>query len=471
MWMILTEENWVQLAVAVVCLIIGGFLTAAEAALASFSKSRAEGLVKEGARGADKLLLIVQDPAPTLNSAMLLRVLAEVSAIVLTALVVFEHVAQDAQRLALTIGIMMVASFILLGVSPRTLGRQKADVIALRAAGPLSLLTTVFGPISKLLILIGNALTPGRGFTDGPFTSEADLREMVDMAEASDLIEARERKMIHSVFDLGDTIVKEVMVPRTEMVYIEAGKTLRQGLSLALRSGFSRIPVIGEDVDDVLGILYLKDVIRRSYDNPRSQSDEQVESLMRKPTFCPDSKPVDALLREMQLTHSHVVIVVDEVGGTAGLATIEDILEEIVGEIVDEYDSEIAPATELADGRFRVSSRLPVDDLGELFGLDVDDEDVDTVLGLMAKLLNKIPIPGSVVEWEGLELVAERASGRRHSIQTVLAGRITDDDHPADAGVDATVELAAESGAKAFGKGGLSRAVAADAASEKAGER
>ena len=146
----------------------------------------------------------------------------------------------------------------------------------------------------------------------------------------------------------------------------------------------------------------------------------------------------------MQLTRSHVVIVVDEFGGTAGLATIEDILEEIVGEIVDEYDEEIPPHVQLADGRFRVSSRLPVDELGELFGLRVDDEDVDTVLGLMAKELNKIPIPGSAVVWEGIELVAERASGRRHAIQTVVAGLI-DESADSDTAVDATVELAAVS--------------------------
>ncbi|WP_052462759.1 hemolysin family protein [Nigerium massiliense] len=458
----MTQDNWIQLGVALLCVILAGLLTAVDAAVASFSKSRAENLVKEGAKGAPKLLQITQDPAPATNALMFVRVLLEVSAIVLVTAVVFQHLGLTPLGVTVAIASMLLVSFIALGVAPRTVGRQQADTVALRAAGPLTLLTTVFGPISKLMILIGNALTPGKGFSDGPFTSEAELREMVDIAEASDLIEAGERKMIHSVFELGDTIVKEVMVPRTEMVYIEAGKSLRQGLSLALRSGFSRIPVIGEDVDDVLGILYLKDVIRRSYDNPRSQSDENVESLMRKPTFCPDSKPVDALLREMQLTRSHVVIVIDEFGGTAGLATIEDILEEIVGEIVDEYDVEIAPVTELADGRFRVSSRLSLDDLGELFGLDVDDEDVETVLGLMAKELNKIPIPGSIVEWEGIELVAERASGRRHSIQTVLAGRIPEEGaDPADAGVDATVELAAESAARAQASrtsGGATRA-------------
>jgi len=253
---------------------------------------------------------------------------------------------------------MVLISFIGLGVAPRTLGRQHADAVALAASGPIAVLATVLGPIAQVMILIGNALTPGRGFTEGPFSSEAELRDLVDIAEARDLIEAEEREMIHSVFELGDTIVKEVMVPRTEMVYIERSKTLRQAVSLALRSGFSRIPVIGEDIDDVVGVIYLKDVIQRMYDNPKAQTSENVDTLMRPPTFCPDSKPVDELLREMQLTHSHVVIVIDEFGGTAGLATIEDVLEEIVGEIVDEYDDEVPPVTELGGCRHDWALRI-----------------------------------------------------------------------------------------------------------------
>ena len=233
-------------------------------------------------------------------------------------------------------------------------------------------ITTVLGPFPRLLIMIGNALTPGKGFTDGPFATEAELRELVDLAEASDVIESGERKMIHSVFDLGDTIAREVMVPRTDMVFIEEYKTLRQAVSLALRSGFSRIPVIRDGIDDVVGVLYLKDVIRRIYDKPDAQSTERVGSMMRKPVFCPDSKPVDELLQEMQAKRVHLVIVVDEFGGTAGMVTIEDILEEIVGDITDEYDEENTDITKLGEARYRVSSRLPVDELGELFGLKLD---------------------------------------------------------------------------------------------------
>ncbi|PIE99190.1 MAG: hypothetical protein CR979_03410 [Propionibacterium sp.] len=247
------------------------------------------------------------------------------------------------------------------------------------------------------------------------------------MAEASSVIEAGEREMIHSVFEFGDTLVKEVMVPRPDMVFISSDATLRQCQSLALRSGFSRIPVTGEDSDDVVGVINLKDVSRRVFDDPDSQNTQTVVELMRPANFCPDSKPIDDLLQEMQRTRSHLVIVIDEFGGTAGLATIEDILEEIVGEITDEYDPEPVDTVEdLGEGQFRVSARMPIDELGELFGMDIDDEDVETVGGLMAKQLNLVPIPGSRTVWETLELVADQAVGRRHQIGAVLVRKLED---------------------------------------------
>ena len=207
------------------------------------------------------------------------------------------------------------------------------------------------------------------------------------------MIESGERKMIHSVFELGDTIVREVMVPRTDVVYIERYKNLRQTMSLFLRSGFSRIPVIGENLDDIVGFAYLKDVVRRDFEAPDVEFTQRVEEVMRPAHFVPDSKPVDALLSEMQAERQHIAVVVDEYGGTAGLVTIEDMLEEIVGEITDEYDEDEVEVEELADGAVRVSSRYPVDDLDELFGFEVDDEDVDSVGGLMAKHLGRVPDP------------------------------------------------------------------------------
>jgi CBS domain containing-hemolysin-like protein len=441
------QADWIQLSIALVLAVLAGLMAAAEAALSSLTRARAEWLVEEGRPGALRVRRIAEDPPRYLNTALFIRTVCEISVIVLVALVVFGIFDQTWERVLITAGPMIVISYVLWGVAPRTLGQQHHDRVACGMAGPLVLLTTVLGPLPRLLILIGNALTPGKGFEEGPFATEAELRELVDLAERSELIESGERQMIHSVFDLGDTIVREVMVPRTDMVYIEHYKTLRQAVSLALRSGFSRIPVIKDGLDDVIGVLYLKDVIKRVYDSPDSQTTERVESMMRKPSWCPDSKPVDQLLKEMQAKRVHLVVVIDEFGGTAGMVTIEDILEEIVGEITDEYDEENTDVSKLGDGRYRVSSRLPIDDLGDLFGLELEDEDVETVGGLMAKLLNKVPIAGSVVSFDGLELVAERATGRRNKIGSVLVSRA--DDQPDDRGVDAATQLAATREARA----------------------
>ena len=261
------------------------------------------------------------------------------------------------------------------------------------AASVMQPIVRLMGPIPAVLLATGRVLGR-RQRADGPSGEEEDLRGLVDLLERRRVIEPGERAMIHSVFELGDTIVREVMVPRTEMIFVESGKTLRQALSLALRSGFSRIPVVGENLDDVIGIAYLKDIVTRGYEYSDGAGLERVDSIMRPATFVPDSKPVDDLLREMQARQTHVAIVIDEYGGTAGLVTIEDILEEIVGEIADEYDQERPPVEWLGDGYARVTARLSVDELAELFGVQIEAEDVETVGGLLAQRLGRVPIAG-----------------------------------------------------------------------------
>jgi CBS domain containing-hemolysin-like protein len=230
--------------------------------------------------------------------------------------------------------------------------------------------------------------------------------------------------MIHSVFELGDTLAREVMVPRTDVVAVPRGTPLRAAMTLFLRSGFSRVPVVGDSLDDLLGVLYLKDVTRAVHEDPNAADRETVQELMRAPVFVPDSKPVDDLLREMQRDAQHIAVVVDEYGGTAGLVTIEDILEEIVGEIVDEYDSELPGVEPLEQGTYRVSARLPIDDLADVFGVEIEEEEVDSVGGLLAKALGTVPIPGARARVAGLELVAERRGGRRNRIATILVRRV-----------------------------------------------
>jgi|TARA_B100001094_G_scaffold227409_1_gene221923 CBS domain containing-hemolysin-like protein len=424
---------WLVL-IAIALIVASGLLIAAETAMTRVSKTRIDELRKESngnEKRAELLLGVLQDRARYVNVLFLLSTIATITSITLISYVAVRALTSGDGwstwiALVVVIAALVVVAYIGLGVAPRTLGRQHAERIALIAARPTRFLATILGPITTLLIVIGNALTPGKGFREGPFDTAAELREMVDLAGADDLIEDAERKMIHSVFDLGDTFAREVMVPRTEMVFIERNKSLRQAISLSLRSGFSRIPVIGENADDIVGVIYLKDMVRRTFEHHEAEREDAVDSLMRATSFVPDSKPADELLKDMQAARVHVAIVVDEYGGTAGLVTIEDILEEIVGEIADEYDTAAPEVTQLDDDRYRVLSRMNLDDFAELTQMEInaEDEGVDTVLGFMAKRLGRVPIPGAEVVENGWSLVAERGAGRRNRIGAVLATRI-----------------------------------------------
>jgi CBS domain containing-hemolysin-like protein len=416
----------ITLLVVAVCLVpLAGLFGAMDAALQRVSKARVEEMRRDGVKRAAALEEVVAERARHVALLLLLRILCEMVAAVLVTVALYD-LWQGGWRTVLTAaGVTTVVSYVLVGVGPRTLGRQHAYGFALATAGVVRLLGRVLGPVATLLILIGNMITPGRGFRDGPFSSEVELRELVDMAEERGVVESGERNMIHSVFELADTIAREVMVPRTDVVWIERTKTVRQALALALRSGFSRIPVIGENVDDVVGVVYLKDLVRRSQNGNDSRG-PRVDEIMRPPTFVPESKPVDELLRDMQARRIHIAIVVDEYGGFAGLLTIEDILEEIVGEIADEHDGFQRPPVEaLPDGSMRVTARLPVEDLAELFGVELpEDDDVETVGGLLARELGRVPIEGASADVGGLRLVAESTGGRRNRIDTLLVCRV-----------------------------------------------
>ncbi|HOB80998.1 MAG TPA: hemolysin family protein [Ornithinibacter sp.] len=408
---------------ASVATLLAFLISTAEAAFSRMSRTRAQELLDENRPGAKALVKVVGDTAAYLSVLSFLRVIAESTVAVMVTLAVVERVEGTVEPFLIAIAIMALISFAVVGVSPGTLGAQHSTKVALAAAPTTVWLRRVLGPFSRLLIALTNAVTPGKGFRDGPFESESELRDLVDMARDHALIEAEEREMLHSVFELGDTLAREVMVPRTDMVSIDDDRTARAAMSLFLRSGFSRIPVLGKDVDDVVGLLYLKDVMRRLNADPDAGT-LPVTELMRPMVFVPESKPVDDLLREMQLDHAHFAVVVDEYGGTAGLVTIEDILEEIVGEITDEYDREAPEVENLDDGRVRVAATMHVDDLAELFEVALEEEEVDTVGGLIAKELGRVPILGSTCEVAGLRLTAERMSGRRHRIATVIVQRV-----------------------------------------------
>jgi len=426
----MTPPAWLLVAAAVLAL-VAGWCANAEAALTLVSATGAAERAAGNKQG--RLRTVAADLPRHLSVLLLLRAICEIFAAVLVTAAFVSWLGDDWRAVLAALATAIAMRYVLTGVRPQT-GRvgPRTERTAERAAAFLVPLTRALGPLPRLLVACGNALPPTRrtrpqGADEGP-VDRSELRGLVDYLERRTGIEPGERDMVRSVFELGDTIVREVMVPRTDMVFIEADKTVEQALSLALRSGFSRIPVVGENEDDVVGIAYLKDIVAWSHDHPGAPSanngaTEKVATVMRPASYVPDSKPVDELLRQMQAQRNHVAIVIDEYGGTAGLVTIEDILEEIVGEIADEYDNERPPVEWLSADSARVTARLPVTELGELFGVNTEDEDVETVAGLLAHALGRVPIAGSTATVRGLRLTAEHLAGRRNKIDTVLVER------------------------------------------------
>ena len=408
----------------ILLLAFAGFLAASESALTSISRIVVEEL--EGKRGGALLRKYSAEPARYLNVILLVRKFCEFTATVLLAIVLLrDH--SSAQAMAMTVAIMVVLSYVVVGVGPRTLGKQQPHKYARYGIIVAYALAFLLGPVTKLLIALGNALTPGKGFRSGPFTSEAELRDLVDQAHERGLVESDEHEMIHSVFELGDTLVRELMVPRTDMVWIEKDKTLRQGLSLALRSGFSRIPVVGTGPDNIIGIVYVKDLAKRALDHHDAEQSENIEQHMRPATFVPEIKMADELLKEMQRNQIHLAVVVDEYGGTAGIITIEDIIEEIVGEIADEYDDGVESFTWISENKARAKASIHIEDLAEELKVEIDrDEfdDVDTIGGYMAEKLGRVPIAGSTITIAGWSITSERPLGRRRRISSVIIERL-----------------------------------------------
>ena len=413
-------------AIVAIVLLLGfaGFLAATESALTSISRVLIEAL--ESKRGGSLLKKFSKQPAKYLNVILLVRKTCELTATVLVASILLRNY-PSAQAMALTVLIMVIVSYVVVGVGPRTLGKQHPHTWARAGIGVAFFLAFILGPVTKLLIAIGNAITPGVGFRTGPFTNEAELRDLVDQAHERGLVESDEHEMIHSVFELGDTLVRELMVPRTDMVWIEKDKSLRQALSLALRSGFSRVPVVGDSIDKIIGIAYVKDLARRTLDHHEAEQNERVEQHMRPATFVPESKIAADLLKEMQRDQIHLAIVVDEYGGTAGIITIEDILEEIVGEIADEFDDGVEAFTWISEGKARAKATLHIEDLADELGIELSEdhfEDVDTIGGLMAQKLGRVPIAGSTITVGDYLITSERPVGRRRRISSVLIEKI-----------------------------------------------
>ncbi|MBC7724106.1 MAG: HlyC/CorC family transporter [Burkholderiaceae bacterium] len=408
------------LIVAALLVVLGGLLAAADAALSVTSRADLLELASRS-RSRSSLLGIAGDVTAHVNAINFSRVVAETTAAVLVTLSLayaFEWWA----ALLLSAFIMTLASFVLVGSSPRSVGREHSRGILGFSAPIIRFIRLALGPIAAALVAVGNRVTPGRPKTTS-FSSEEQLLSMVDEATELEVLEEEDRELIHSIFEFSETVVREVMIPRTDMVTVDGDETIGAAMGLFLSKGNSRMPVIGTDIDDVLGILYLRDVARLSHERPAGAEDVTVAELARPAVFVPESKKADDMLRQMQLESNHLAMVVDEYGGIAGLVTMEDLIEELVGDISDEYDRAVVEIQELGEGSYRVSARLPVDELGELFDLELEDDDVDSVGGLLTKALGRLPLPGSRVAYSGLILVADRTEGRRKRLSTVLVER------------------------------------------------
>ncbi|ADG75095.1 CBS domain containing protein [Cellulomonas flavigena DSM 20109] len=418
-------------AVAVVGILLAAALSAGEVAVLRVTRARVTELEAERPGAAARVRRLVDDPARVTAAASFVRLLGEMTATVCLTLAISAGSLSWWATALLAIAACAVVAFLLVRVSPRSMGRRH----------PVGVLANLSRLLLAVTALAGGVGRGGEAATTTSEQDDAELRDMVERVSESDAIEENEREMFRSVLELGDTLTREVMVPRTDMITTQADTPLHKVLALLLRSGFSRVPVVGESVDDVVGVLYLKDVVRRIPAHGHGHGngdgdplDAPAASLARPAVYVPESKPVDELLLELRDGSSHIALVVDEYGGIAGLVTIEDALEEIVGELTDEHDASAPVVEELEDGGYRVPARLGRDELGDLFGLEVEDEDVDTAAGLLAKALGKVPLPGAVGEIHGLRLEAERVEGRRKRLATVLVHRAeeaTEDAAPA----------------------------------------
>jgi CBS domain containing-hemolysin-like protein len=406
------------LTAAVFLVAFGGLMAAVDSAITAQSRADIAELAVT-ARAKRSLRAIAADTGAHLNAINFVRIIAETTAAVLVTLVFATTIDQIWLALLLSALLMTAVSFVLVGASPRSVGRAHPKSLVTLTALLVHFLRVLLGPVANALVALGNRVTPGRSRL-ATFTSEDQLLSMVDEATELEVIEEDDRELIHSIFEFSETVVREVMIPRTDMVTIEADATVGAAMGLFLSKGVSRVPVVAGEVDDVLGVLYLRDVARLVYERPRNLEDLRVRELAKPAQFVPESKKADALLRHMQLESNHLAMVVDEYGGIAGLVTLEDLIEELVGDISDEYDRDVVEIEDLGSGRFRVAARLPVDELGELFDLELDDDEVDSVGGLLAKALGRLPVAGSEARTSGLILTAERTEGRRKRISTVL---------------------------------------------------
>ncbi|MGO1538206.1 MAG: hemolysin family protein [Leucobacter sp.] len=407
------------LSAAAVLLVLGGLLTATDAALSVRSRAELSALAANSPRRGKAIRSIVDDERMHLNSLRFARVFAETFAAVLITLVVAYTLHELWLELVIATIVMTALTFVIVGSSPRTIGTHRPDAVIRFAAPAVRMLRVTLGPLANALVRIGDRVTPGRGAGQARLRDERQLLSMVDQAAEQQLLEAEDRDYIHSLMAFGDTLVREVMVPRIDMVTVDTDLTVRETLEALLSARHSRVPVVTGEADDVVGVAYLRHASSFLLRRPGEAETALVSRIVKPAQFVPEVQRADELLKQMQRDSNHLALVVDEYGGISGLVTLEDLIEELLGDINDEHDRDTPEVVEGDDGSFRVSARLSVEDLGNLFGVELDDDEVDTVGGLVAKSLGRLPKAGDRAVVEGIALTAMEMQRRRQRLLTV----------------------------------------------------
>ena len=423
----MTDGALIGIIAVAVLMLSAAVLAMAETSLTHLGRGRARALEEEGARGARFLTAMLDDRERHLNPVLLLVLICHLAAATIIAVLADHRWGMEGVLIALAVEIVVI--FVVAEAAPKTWALQDPGRSAMVAA-PLVRALAVFPPlrwITGLLVALARLLVPGRTRVQGPAVSEEELLAMAGVAANESVIDSEEQELIESIIEFGDTVVREVMVPRPDMITVQADYRLADVMEIVVMNGFSRVPAYSEGIDDVVGIAYAKDLMRADLDG---RADEPVRTVLRPAHFVPESKRVASLLREMQAEQYHIAIVVDEYGATAGLVTLEDLIEELVGEIVDEFDVEDPMIEPLAGGNVRVNARLPMDELNEVLGVCLPEGDWDTVGGLVFDRLGHVPVEGEAVEVDGFRLRAEKVQGRR--IGRVRIERLPESEPAAD---------------------------------------
>ena len=404
-----TVDIW--LIVSILVLLFIAIITAvAETSIVRITKAKATGLAEDGRAGAKALLSLVQAPERWINALLLVVLVCQIVQATLTGVVSGRLF--GGLGVAIATFVNVVITFVLAEAAPKTWALQHTEKAALASARPVKVLVD-FGPlrlVSRALIGLTNVVLPGKGLKEGPFVSEEELLAVAAEAHESAAIDKDERRLIESIIEFGDTVVREVMVPRPDMVTVSHDFRVADVMEVVILNGYSRLPVLGEGIDDIVGLVFAKDLMRAERDGREA---EPVSELARSARAVPETKPVAELLREMQADQFHMAVVIDEYGGTAGLVTLEDLMEELVGDIVDEFDNEVARIEPVAGGGARVSGSLTIDDANDLLSLQLPEGEFDTVSGLLLADLGRMAVVGDVAISDGARLTVERVQGRR----------------------------------------------------------